>query len=111
MKARITYSRFAPARYELDGKEVSQEEYESANPSVGIDEEGSVPCTGNWKTPVLSDALAVHPDQIPEVMERNKRHGVYVEYEKQFGRPILKDSGAKRALMRIEGLHDRNTFC
>ena len=55
-----------------------------------------------------SDALAVHPDQIPEVMARNKKHGVHVEYDPKDGRAILKDRGQRRDLMRIEGFHDNN---
>ena len=57
--------------------------------------------------PLYSDALACHPSQIPAIMERNKQHGVKgVSYDPQDGRAILADRGARRDLMRLEGVHD-----
>ncbi len=53
-----------------------------------------------WK-PLASDALAVHPAQIEEVMERNRRHGLYTEYDKE-GRPVLKSRDERRRLMHVE---------
>ncbi len=58
--------------------------------------------------PMKSDALAVHPSQIPEVMERNRKHGLYIEYDPKDGRPILPDQGAKRELLKISKVHDNN---
>jgi len=56
--------------------------------------------------PLKSDAMAVHPSQIPEAMARNKKHGLHVEYDPVDGRPILPDRAARRQLMAIEGVHD-----
>ncbi len=56
--------------------------------------------------PMKSEALAVHPDQIPEALARNKRHGIQgVSYDR-LGRAVLADRGARRDLMRLEGVHD-----
>lgn len=59
--------------------------------------------------PMLSDAMAVHPDQIPAAMKRNKAHGLgNIEYEPSTGRPILKDRGMRRDLMKLECVHDKH---
>lgn len=56
--------------------------------------------------PMTSDALAVHPEQIPAVRARNRRHGVRgVEYNAK-GQAILADRAARRDLMALEGYHD-----
>lgn len=98
-------------RYWIDGREVGGEEWyesleteRSALPQPAPDD--TQPGNRPWSKPILSDALAVHPDQIPEVMERNRKHGLEVEYEQEFGRPILKDRDQRRRLCRIEGVHD-----
>lgn len=63
--------------------------------------------SGCW--PMKSDAMAVHPDDIPAALERNKRHGVAgVTYDPKDGRAILADRGARRDLMKLEGVHDKN---
>jgi hypothetical protein len=52
--------------------------------------------------------MAVHPEQINEVMERNKRHGIAGVSYAPDGTAILADRGARRDLMALEGYHDRN---
>jgi len=58
--------------------------------------------------PVRSDALAVHSKQIPQVVARNKRHGLSIEYDK-IGRPVFTDAGQRRKLMKIEGYRKMNS--
>lgn len=59
--------------------------------------------------PQYSDALAVHPEQIPLAMERNKLHGVRgVSYDPLTGQAILADRRARRDLMKVEGCHDNH---
>ncbi len=59
--------------------------------------------------PMRSEALAVHPEQIPDALERNKRHGVTgVSYDAQTGEAILADRRARCDLMKLEGCHDNN---
>jgi hypothetical protein len=93
-----------PQRYYLDGVQVSKEEFEQAFPPQP---QGAPGGHGSACWPMLSDALAVHPGQIQEAMERNKRHGLHVEYTED-GRPKLMDRGQRRDLMRAEGFHDNN---
>lgn len=66
----------------------------------------AAPSTWGTAAPIHSLALAVHPSQIPEVMERNKKHGLgHIKYDAE-GQPILTDRGMRRDLMRLEGVHD-----
>jgi hypothetical protein len=53
-----------------------------------------------------SEAMAVHPDQVPEAMARDKRHGVPTEYTRD-GRPIFTDRGHRKAYLRSYGVHDK----
>jgi hypothetical protein len=106
MRGRIIYHRSGEPSYFVDGKAVTQEEFDLAFPPKEIGEPLPSQHPGCW--PMQSDALAVHPNQIQEVMERNKRHGVHVEYNPQDGRAILADRGQRRDLKRVEGCHDNN---
>jgi hypothetical protein len=92
--------------YLLDGVEVSKEEFDEAIPNAPVvegDGEGLI----GWHRAIESDALACHPLQIPEIMARNAKHGLHVEYNAEDGRPILRDRGQRRALLKIEGMIDR----
>jgi hypothetical protein len=106
MKGLIIYHKFGPNEYFIGDKLVSQEEFDAAFPAkkIGVPmNAGNTP--GIW--PMKSDALAVHPEQIPLVLERNKRHGLTsVEYDPKDGRAIIPDRGARRMLNRIEKFHD-----
>jgi hypothetical protein len=95
-------------RYYLEGREVSKEEFDAELPDKTLLDGSGETFAGTWRQPILSDALAVHPAQIPGAMLRNARHGLHVEYNQEDGRPILRDRGQRRDLMRIEGAHDND---
>ena len=59
--------------------------------------------------PLKSDALAVHPKQIAAVKERNKRHGLSIDYDRH-GRPVFTDAGQRKKLMKIEGVRQMNSY-
>lgn len=107
MKARIVYGSRG-LRYYLDGVEVSERKFRKAQPPVasGGDPALQVPksCSA-W--PILSDALAVHPKQIEEAMERDRRHGIQTDYAED-GRAILRDRAHRREMMRSLQVHDNN---
>lgn len=63
--------------------------------------------TQGW--PIYSDALGVHPDQVAEATERNKRHGISVSYTPD-GRAVLPDPANRRKLMRLERKVDKDSF-
>ena len=107
MRGRVLYNRDGTTKAcFVDGKEVSREEFDRIfAPKEGyLDEPPAGPSPSGW--PMLSDALAVHPKQIQEVMDRNARHGLHVEYNTEDGRALLADRGQRRDLMRLEGFHD-----
>ncbi len=61
---------------------------------------------GGW--PMKSQAMACHPSQIQEMMDRNKQHGITgVTYNAE-GDAIISSPREKAKLMRLEGLRDRN---
>lgn len=94
-------------RYVLDGKDVTKEEFDRAFPDKPI-RHGDDFAIG-WHKPVLSDALAVHPAQIPQAMARDKAHGLNVEYLPD-GRPILTSQAQKRKMIRSLGYHENNCY-
>lgn len=110
MRTKIVYSGSTP-KFFVNDVEVTEEEYKAATPSK-LNEllgEECLPAQhpGAWGG-MRSEAMAVHPEQIPEVLARNKKHGLgNIEYDRA-GRPILKDRGMRRDLMRLEGVHDKN---
>lgn len=94
-------------RYFLDDVEVTKAEYDEAFPDklkLGEEMTPGVHLPSGW--PMISDSMAVHPDQIPEVLARNKRHGINIEYLPT-GQPVLRDAAQKRELMRAEGFFDK----
>lgn len=57
--------------------------------------------------PMKSDALAVHPSQIKQANERNRRNGVNVTYAKN-GQAIIPDRKERKKLLKLEGFRDNN---
>lgn len=104
MRGRIKYSARGN-EYFLGDKPVSQEEFETVfrPKEIGPTRGQTASC---W--PLKSEGLGCHPEQIPELLERNKRHGVKgVSYDKD-GTAVLADRGARRDLMALEGCHDKS---
>ena len=60
--------------------------------------------------PHCSAALAVHPDQVAEANERNRRHGVGEVQYRPDGRAIIPSEAAKKKLLRLERMHDRDAW-
>jgi hypothetical protein len=111
MRSRVIFHNNGKRTYEIDGQEVSKAEFDSAGNHINHSAPLGVPMlAGNTSScwPMKSDAMAVHPKDIQKAMERNRKHGVYVEYDPEDGRAILPDQGAKRELMKIEKVHDKN---
>lgn len=107
MKARHVYGRGgSPDRYYLDGKEVTREEYQQSVPDVPLDFSNGAPSLCPFK-PIISDALAVHPTQIKEAMERDKKHGLSVEYLPD-GRPKLDGRDKRRRMLKSLNFHDNH---
>ncbi len=58
--------------------------------------------TGNFKKKVVSDSLGVHPSQISELRELNKKLGVEVEIDGR-GRPVFDNSAHFRRYAKAHG--------
>lgn len=108
MKGEITYHRDGTRTFAVDGRDVTEAEFLAAFPPKPIDF-GGEPLAGHQTTawPLVSDALAVHPDQVGKANERNRRHGVATRYQRD-GRAVIPDRGDRKKLLRLEGLHDNN---
>lgn len=92
--------------YQLDGKVVSKEEFDRAFPPKKAGEFGTM----NYKRPLFSDALGVHPEQIPEAMEHDKKSGVVgVEYLPD-GRAVFTSEAQMRKAMKAVKIHRNNCF-
>lgn len=59
--------------------------------------------------PMVSEALAVHPKQVGDANARAKRHGINVTYDGK-GFCHIPDRNERRKLLRLEALHDNNSF-
>lgn len=111
---RVVFHPSNPAKneYFVDGVPVSEKVYRRESRKHAKKQTHGVPMlAGNTSSawPLKSDALAVHPTQIAAAMERNKKHGVTgVTYDPKDGRAIFADRGARRALMRLENVHDKS---
>lgn len=88
----------------IDGRQVTKEEFDAALPNV-VDEVGTGDALLGWK-PLLSDALAVHPEQIAEAEASAKAKGVPTEFEPEYGRPVFTSRSHRRAYLRAYGMHD-----
>jgi hypothetical protein len=94
--------------YYISGREVSKEKYEEYYPPLTG---AGFPHMAGWSRPMEMDSLAVHPDDIPAQMEKDRRHGLMVNYN-QDGCPIIHTEQQKRDYMksRHEKMIDRNSY-
>lgn len=101
-------------RYYIGGREVTQARYEELYPPPRS--AGGAPALHQWKRPMEMDSLAVHPDDVPAQMEKDRRHGLAIDYN-QDGCPIIHSERQKREYMKYRGqlmagapIHDRNAY-
>jgi hypothetical protein len=105
-KGTVKYDRLGNASYFIDGVEVAKETYDARFPDRPLATVATETrsCGSGW--PMKSIALAVHPEQVAEANERNRKAGVNVTYESD-GTAVIPDRGERRRLLRLEGMHDR----
>jgi uncharacterized FAD-dependent dehydrogenase len=94
--------------YVLDGKAVSEAEYNAALPS-GTGEGVMFADSITNAKPLRSDALAIHSKQREAIMARNAKHGINIHYDRA-GRPVFTDKGQRKALMKLEKVRSMNSF-
>lgn len=103
MKGKIVGSG-AKTKYFIDGKEVTKRTFDRRFPDKPLG--GSDSLVG-WK-PLASEALAVHPDQIPEAIEDARRKGVPVEFDAATGAPVFSCRTQRNAYLKAYGYFDRD---
>jgi len=64
-------------------------------------------CKSTTGWPMYSDAMGVHPDQIPEAVESAKRHGVPTDFLPD-GRVEWTSPSHRKNYCRAYGVHDKN---
>ena len=57
--------------------------------------------------PMASDAAGVHPDDVPDMIEKDKQGGVPTEYTGD-GNPVFTGPGHRRRYLQLHGMFDRN---
>jgi len=60
---------------------------------------------GNW--PMVSESMAVAPDQIGEAVAHDRKLGVSVNYD-PLGRPVFESAGQRKRYCEAHGVYDRN---
>ncbi|HVK10860.1 MAG TPA: hypothetical protein VM597_18975 [Gemmataceae bacterium] len=92
------------AAYFQDGVARTKDEFDAAFPPKPLGAP-AVAAPSSW--PMKSVALAVHPDQVAEAIERNRRNGVGVTYDAT-GMAEIPDRGERKKILKLEGLHDNH---
>lgn len=95
-------------RYKINGQDVSREEFRKRRHRVIPGAAAGAGNHGGW--PKWSDALGVNPMQIEEARKFHESHGIPAEFGPNGQMKIL-SMKHQRDVMRLAGLHDRNSFC
>lgn len=92
--------------YFLADREVSEESYRAVYPLPPTGTGSFSGCNAScW--PLVSTALAVHPDQVKEATLDAVRKGVPTDFQKD-GRPRFTDRAHRAAYCRAYGFYDRD---
>ena len=92
--------------YWIDGVQVSKDQFDLAFPDAPAGGGRAGDSFHGWK-PIVSEALAVHPDQVEEAREHSKAMGVPTEFLPD-GRPILTSRSHRKSYLRAYHFHDRD---
>jgi hypothetical protein len=107
VKLKIVYGEHGkPDRYFVDGKPVTRRAFFRLAPEP-VEAHHLVPSTYAGY-PKKSDALAVHPNQVAEANERNKKHGIAVTYEEGTGMAVIPSRHEQKKLVRLEGCFNKD---
>lgn len=99
MRTRITKSD-GTVLYLVNGKPVSEQEY------YRLPKQKKGQGLIGWKKPLVSDALAVHPNLIDEAVAGAKKHGVPTEFNSE-GQPLFTSEAHKRKYLKAYGYLDK----
>lgn len=59
---------------------------------------------------IESMGAGVHPDQIPGEIERARRHGVSIDFNRTTGDAIFTSPGQRAAYLRLRGMYDKAAY-
>lgn len=103
MRGRILY-KSTGAEYYVDGRQATKDEFFAAFPPQPIGDGSGLT---SWQRPIVSDALAVHPEQVDEAVADAKAKGVPTEFLPD-GRPLLVSRRHRKEYLRKYGFRDNN---
>jgi hypothetical protein len=92
-------------RYYIDGVQVSREEFDQALPDQPLEAAPGGHLPSCW--PQVMESLGVHPSQVAQANERNRKAGVNVTYDRD-GNAVVPDRNERRKLIRLERCHDKD---
>lgn len=116
MKFKIT-GKVGHEHYFIDGKQVTKKrfdrEMEAARPKVAEAPAGTVfGSEASWNRPVVSESLGVHPGQLHEVLERDRKRGVVVEYSEGTDgyscTPVFRSRAEQLRYLKAHGYHNKH---
>lgn len=90
--------------YFLGDREVTKEEFDAAFPPKELGVPDGHRCN---LYPYVSEAFAVHPDQVDAANERARKAGIGARYEKGTGMCMIDSDGDKVKLAKLEGFVNR----
>ena len=100
-----TYGRDGSRVCTIDGRVVTQAEFDAAVPAKPLQVGCAFHTPGAW--PLVSNALGVHRSQVGEAFEHARKNGVPTEFTAD-GKVILRDRNHRKAYMRMQGYFDRD---
>lgn len=108
MTGKVKWDKAGEPHYFVDGSEVTEAAFREAFPDRSGD--GPIaPVNYNASWPVLSDALAVHPDQIPEAAAHAKARGVNIDFAPD-GRAILTSAAHQKQAAKLYGYRPKRGY-
>lgn len=103
MRATVSYNSDGTRNCQIDGKPVTEAEFDERLPAKEVI--GGPPpnadSTMTWPQ-TNTFALACHPEQVAEMNERNRRHGIAAEYNPK-GHCVISSREAHKKLVKLEG--------
>lgn len=102
---KVTYTMDGVPTHMIDGRVVTQAEFDRILPSKPIEAPLLAHAPGAW--PMMSEAMGVQPDQIAEAVANDAKLGVPTEYTRD-GRPILRDRKHRQQFLKAHHMRDNH---
>lgn len=104
-KGKVVYTPQSNKEFFIDGVKTTEAKYNKAFPSR-LDMSQPAPfVAASYR--VASEGMAVDPEQIPEAMARDARHGVKVDYN-EIGAPVFTSRAQRAKYLKMKGCFDKD---